>query len=150
MRRRVPNALLALALLLPSMVWAEWLLEIKGLASNQGQILVAVYDASGDKSWLDAPIYQIALDASLAKNGVLTHTLAALEAGDYAVRLFHDENNNQRLDTAANGIPLESFAFSAQGPFTGVPTIEQAAFEVIGNAAHIELVLRHPQQRAAQ
>ena len=37
--------------------------------------------------------------------------LAGLAPGRYAVTLFHDENNNQRLDTLL-GIPREGFGFS--------------------------------------
>jgi uncharacterized protein (DUF2141 family) len=49
--------------------------------------------------------------------------------GDYALKIFHDENDNQKLDTNFVGMPREKFGFSndAMGRF-GPPSFEQARF----------------------
>ena len=50
--------------------------------------------------------------------------------GRYAVTLFHDENNNQRLDTVL-GIPREGFGFS-NNPIIrfGAPKFQQVSIEL--------------------
>ncbi len=54
-----------------------------------------------------------------------------LVPGTYAVKVFHDENNNNELDVNWMGIPKEPYGFSndAMGTF-GPPSFQQAAFEV--------------------
>ncbi|MBW2399025.1 MAG: DUF2141 domain-containing protein [Deltaproteobacteria bacterium] len=49
--------------------------------------------------------------------------------GDYALKVFHDENDNQKLDTNFVGMPKEKFGFSndVMGRF-GPPSFEQARF----------------------
>ena len=50
-----------------------------------------------------------------------------LKPGEYAVSVFHDQNNNGKMDTNAVGIPKEGFAFgnNATGLF-GPPSFDNA------------------------
>ncbi len=54
--------------------------------------------------------------------------------GEYAVKVFHDVNNNGKLDTNWMGVPKEPYGFSndAMGTF-GPPSWEQARFTVKGH-----------------
>ncbi len=56
-----------------------------------------------------------------------------LPQGEYAVKVFHDENGNDDLDTRMFGIPKERYGFSnnAKGSF-GPPEYSAAAF-VLGS-----------------
>jgi uncharacterized protein (DUF2141 family) len=56
----------------------------------------------------------IALDNAMlkAKTGEATLSFKNLEPGEYVVRMFHDINNNQNMDTNAFGMPTEGYAFS--------------------------------------
>ena len=57
-----------------------------------------------------------------------------LAAGTYAVGAYHDENNNDHLDTNVLGLPTEGYALSnGVRPVMSKPTFQQAAFTV-GNA----------------
>ena len=58
-------------------------------------------------------------------------SLAQLAPGKYAIKVFHDENDNRELDVNWMGIPKEPYGFSndAMGTF-GPPSFQQAAFEV--------------------
>ena len=62
--------------------------------------------------------------------------------GDYALKLFHDENDNQKLDTNFVGMPKEKFGFSndAMGRF-GPPSFEQARFrfEAVATTLRVEM-----------
>lgn len=56
-----------------------------------------------------------------------------LEDGDYGLKIFHDINDNGKMDTNAIGIPSEPFAFSnnAKGRM-GPPNYEKAKFVISG------------------
>lgn len=51
--------------------------------------------------------------------------------GNYAVALFHDENNNGRMDKRALGIPKEPYGFSNNvRPKFSAPTFKECSFRV--------------------
>jgi len=54
-----------------------------------------------------------------------------LKPGKYAFKYFHDENNDEKLNTNFMGIPKEGYGFSnnASGKF-GPPSFEKMIFEV--------------------
>lgn len=51
--------------------------------------------------------------------------------GRYAVSVYHDENNNQKIDRGWLGIPVEDYGFS-NNPSTlfGPPSFARASFEL--------------------
>jgi uncharacterized protein (DUF2141 family) len=71
-------------------------------------------------------------------------TFEGLTAGDYAVSVFHDENENEKLDTNFMGIPKEGFGFgnNVMGTF-GPPPFQKAKVKVDGNTVVQEISLRH-------
>lgn len=58
-------------------------------------------------------------------------SFAELCAGHYAVRLYHDENDNQLLDTNVVGIPRERYGFSnnVRG-WMGEPSFDRQLFRI--------------------
>ncbi len=54
-----------------------------------------------------------------------------LEPGKYAFKYFHDENNDEEINTNFMGIPKEGYGFSnnAKGTF-GPPSFEKMLFEI--------------------
>lgn len=50
------------------------------------------------------------------ENGVATAVFENLEAGEYAVRLYHDENGDDVFNMNVMGIPTEGYGFS-NNPF---------------------------------
>ena len=72
-------------------------------------------------------------------NGRVAETLT-LPCGEYAVKVFHDENGNGELDKGVFGIPAEAYGFSndARGSM-GPPEYEKAAFQL--DSAGKELVI---------
>jgi uncharacterized protein (DUF2141 family) len=63
--------------------------------------------------------------------------------GEYAIRIFHDEDGDEKLDTNFVGFPKEKFGFSndALGRF-GPPSYEQARFPFEAEEATIEIEMR--------
>ncbi|MDR1896327.1 MAG: DUF2141 domain-containing protein, partial [Prevotellaceae bacterium] len=57
--------------------------------------------------------------------------LDSIASGEYAVSLFHDENDNYKLDVGAFGIPVEKTGFSnnAKGKM-GPPKFMDCKFAV--------------------
>ncbi len=62
-------------------------------------------------------------------NKMVTVVIDSLDWGEYAVRVFHDENSNGKIDTNFLGIPDEDYGYSndASGWF-GPPSWKNAMF----------------------
>ena len=53
----------------------------------------------------------------------------SLEYGEYAVRVFHDENKNEKVDTNILGIPKECYGYSNNASsWFGPPSWDKAKF----------------------
>ena len=66
-----------------------------------------------------------------ADSPVVRVRLADIAPGTYAVKVFHDVNNNGQLDLNWLGVPNEPYGFSndARGSF-GPPPFQEASFQV--------------------
>jgi uncharacterized protein (DUF2141 family) len=63
------------------------------------------------------------------ENKQVTVIIDSLKYGEYAVRVFHDENRNGKLDTNLLGIPTEDYGYSNNvSGFLGPPSWEKAKF----------------------
>ncbi len=75
-----------------------------------------------------------------AEKGSMTLCVAAREKGQYAVAVYHDENDNHKFDRNWIGLPTEGFGFSKDPTlFLAPPSFDEAAFEVNGDLTHIDL-----------
>ncbi|MGJ8549229.1 DUF2141 domain-containing protein [Winogradskyella wichelsiae] len=64
------------------------------------------------------------------KDGKVTLTFKNVQAGQYAIMVLHDENNNKKMDYMENGMPLESYGMSNNAMTMGPPQYDDAKFEV--------------------
>ena len=103
-------------------------LEIKNFGSNDGFVMIALFNNDEDYTNQGKPFRKAKLEI---KNNVVNHTFEDLPFGEYAIKLFHDENGNAELDKGLFGIPTEDYAFSnnASGSF-GPASYEDAKFEL--------------------
>lgn len=115
---------LSLALAAPAQA-ADFTLEVQGLKSGEGEILVAVFQTA--QGWLRQPVTTRRAAASTMAGGRLTLNLSGLPEGPLALSIVHDLNANGRLDMNPMGMPIEPYAFSnnAAGSF-GPPRFEDA------------------------
>lgn len=99
---------------------------IRGMKSEKGSVLIALYDSEG--SFMKK---HIASRKVTAAERSLTIVFENLETGNYAVSTFHDENENEKLDSNFFGIPKELYGFSnnAKGSF-GPPSFDKARVTV--------------------
>jgi uncharacterized protein (DUF2141 family) len=109
---------------------ADLTVVIQNVKKTTGKIYVAVHQESNSK-FPGGKAYRQAI-ASETKEGVTVKF--DVEPGIYAVSVFHDENDNQKMDTAMFGIPKEPWAVSnnAKG-MMGPPSFEDAKIKVESN-----------------
>jgi len=68
--------------------------------------------------------------ASKIKDGKATVTFENVPAGEYAIMVLHDANDNERMDFQDNGMPLESYGMSNNPRSFGPPNYEDAKFKI--------------------
>ena len=130
-------AILAIAASAPSRA-ADLTIAVAGVASAQGQIMVALYNSAD--SFQVQPFRAIAVPATA---GTVRVPVKDLPAGDYAFALYHDANGNGKLDRNLLGMPTEDYAFSnnAMGK-RGAPAYEAARFQLPAAGAVVNVSLR--------
>lgn len=84
-------------------------IRIEGLKSNSGNVKVALCNSLENYKDHKAPFKGLILPI---KNNTAEVTLYDLPVGFYAVKAFHDQNDNNNLDTNFLGIPIEDYGFS--------------------------------------
>lgn len=104
-------------------------ITIKGIEEVKGFVLVAVYNS--EESFMKKHIASKKVKVS---DNVVTLVFENVTSGDYAITTFHDENDNDKLDSNFVGIPKELYGFSndAKGSF-GPPSFEKAKVKVDGD-----------------
>ena len=104
-------------------------IRISGMNVDKGNVYVALYNS--EATFLETP-YKGSVSKVIDKKA--TATFNGIEKGVYAVSVFHDENNNKKMDTNFIGIPKEPIGCSngAKG-FMGPPKYKNAKFKVNKN-----------------
>ncbi|HYG88336.1 MAG TPA: DUF2141 domain-containing protein [Azospirillum sp.] len=81
---------------------------------------------------------------SPARGGTVPVVITGVAPGAYAVRAYHDENANNRIDRNFLGIPLEGFGFGNDAKVVlSPPSFADAAITVDEGGAEIALSLRY-------
>ncbi|WP_016988310.1 DUF2141 domain-containing protein [Flavobacterium sp. ACAM 123] len=103
--------------------------EVSGLKNNKGHVIIGIYNS--ENTFLKKTFKG---NIALIKHNKAIATFTNIPAGEYAVSVFHDENNNRKLDLNFMGIPKEEYASSngAKG-FMGPPKYGDALFKAYEN-----------------
>ena len=101
-------------------------LNITGFENDEGSVKIALSNSKDDYT-TKGQAFQGAIETISNKN--VQHIFEELPFGTYAIKIFHDENDNGELDTNFLGIPSEDYGFSnnAKGSF-GPASWEDAKF----------------------
>jgi uncharacterized protein (DUF2141 family) len=78
-----------------------------------------------------------------AAPGAASYTFKNLSPGKYAVFVYHDENNNGKLDTNLFGVPKEGFGFSNNLKLLRQPKFEEAWITVPEGDCSIAVGLKY-------
>lgn len=98
--------------------------NISGLDSNKGKVLIALYNEKGQflKKGFRGGMTQIT-------DKKISYVFEEIPKGEYAVSFFHDENDNNKMDTNFFGIPKEDYGCSNNATgFMGPPKYDDAKF----------------------
>jgi uncharacterized protein (DUF2141 family) len=142
-------------------------IEVSGLHNYKGQVVLAIWPASAERAKFPDPtkvqlrderpgdppcdLVQFSIcvrTVGSLQNLAVPYVFKALPLGDYAVFVFHDENNNGILDTGILKRPLEARGYSQVvpedvGSVRSTITFQQARFTLNGNKA-MSIGLRYP------
>jgi len=106
--------------------FGKFLLTVSGFDSDDGKAMIALFNSEESYSETGERFKFVAAEIIDSKAEWLIEGLAF---GEYAIKLYHDENGNQKMDRNMLGIPSEDYGFSnnATGSF-GPADYEDAKF----------------------
>ena len=140
-RNRLTLTLAGLAILLPSLCWSalpDLAVHVINAKTASGTIEVSLFNSS--ESFLKQVHLQQAGTAD--ENGELTVVFAALDEGEYAVVVVHDENGNEKYDSGILGFGSEGLGYSNNvRPWFSRPEFEEVKFSVESESREIEISL---------
>jgi len=97
-------------------------LVVKNIRNNKGLVAVQLLDEK--ENVVEAKYIAI-------KDKVASTTFNNLSPGKYAIRVYHDENRNEKMDFNWMGIPKEGYGFSGNPKVTfGPPDFEEFLFQI--------------------
>jgi uncharacterized protein (DUF2141 family) len=113
--------------------------NISGAESDEGKVLVALCRSRAEYESDGEGMRMIRLPARM---GPIEHRFENLPAGTYALKVFHDENENDEIDIGWTG-PEERYGFSngARG-LIGPPDWDDAHFAFDGKTADHAIELK--------
>ena len=115
-------------------------IQVQNIEIPKGTLLLGLFDSPRD------------YDNDQSKTGFFTQTIVNgatasityqdLPSGLYAIKAYHDVNNNKMLDKNFIGLPREQYGFSnnVMGAF-GPTSFEQSQFEITEDTTQV-LILR--------
>jgi uncharacterized protein (DUF2141 family) len=116
----------------------ELTVTISDIRNAKGSIMVSV--VSTDAAWNNQEKPVAARKIAAAEKEVVLKF--DLPAGDYAVQVMHDENENGQLDTNFMGMPIEGYGFSNNPQVMRRAHFDEAKFALGATAAAIIVRLR--------
>ena len=130
-----------LALLPPASFAGDLTIKVDHVRSDRGSILAALYDS--EAAFLKQPAARARFKVRAAQ-GEVKYVFHDLPAGQYALSVFHDENDNGKLDKNFLGVPKEGYGFTndARGR-AGPPTFGNAAFDFDGTDRTVTVTLQY-------
>ncbi len=111
--------------------------NISNFDTNEGKVMVALYDS--ETTFLKTPQKGT---IGVIENKMSTVTFKKIPDGIYAISVFHDENNNGKLETNFLGIPKEDTGTSNNAPARfGPPKWKDAKFEMKNKSITLDIKL---------
>jgi uncharacterized protein (DUF2141 family) len=105
---------------------AELTVNISEVNLGKGHVMVGLY--SGTEAFTQGKAsFGSRVKASNEQEQVV---FKDLPVGDYAIKIYQDENSNQKLDFNFMGIPKEGYGFSNNVGRFGRPAYQEAKFTV--------------------
>lgn len=106
---------------------------VVNVTSDAGKVSFALYDKENFRM---KPLQAV---SSEIKEGKSSAIFTDIPSGDYAIICFHDKNDNNKMDFATNGMPLENYGASNNVMNYGPPNYEDAKFIVADKSIRLEI-----------
>jgi uncharacterized protein (DUF2141 family) len=106
---------------------ADIKLSVENITEPSGTLLWSVFDSEEAYDAESAPLFA---GRSRVVSQTLDVTFHHMPPGNYAVRLFHDANDNGEMDKNIVGFPQEGYGFSNNGGSFGPASFADAKVEV--------------------
>lgn len=101
--------------------------------SDNGKISFALYDKENFR------LQPLQASVSKIEDGKSVVVFENVTEGEYAVICYHDKNDNDKMDFAASGMPLEDYGASNNVMNFGPPNYEDAKFTVTDKNVSLEI-----------
>jgi uncharacterized protein (DUF2141 family) len=118
---------------------ASMKLIVKNAKNDKGFIRIALANSKD----IYNSFHDVYIGASAEiKNGTSEYIFSNIPLGTYAIKVFHDEDNNKTLNTNFLGIPVEDYGFSNNArALIGIPSWDKAKFELSKDGQEIVIDL---------
>lgn len=118
---------------------AEVEIQVGPVTEAVGSLLVAIYNSAA--TFRKDAVQQQKITA---KPGVMSLKFSDLAPGEYAIALYHDANDNGKLDTNLLGIPKEAYGFSVlDKSLLGPPSWDEVKFAIPAAGGKLTISLRN-------
>ncbi len=115
---------------------ADVTIELKRLIPEQGRVWLMLYNGKTSFEAMGQGLHEWSFSPQTATQKITLHDLPA---GDYAVMVYQDSNDNAQVDLKDSGFPAEPFGFSKQRGRVSMPTFEESAFRLDAQG-HVEKI----------
>jgi uncharacterized protein (DUF2141 family) len=137
MKKLLNLTIVAVGLVQPTAA-ADLDLLVENITDHRGTLFWSVFDSEEDYR---ADARAVVAARSRVTGGTIRVTLHDLPPGEYAVKLFHDANDNGEMDSNMLGIPIEGYGFSNNAGRFGPASFEDARISVTSDT-QIKIRLR--------
>jgi len=125
------SSLSMILLLSQHAVAGDLTVNISDVEAGKGNLMIGIYASEEDfKSG------KVSFHSKVkAVNGKEVAIFENLPDGEYAIKMYQDENSNNEMDFNMMGIPKEGYGFSNNVGMFGAPEYKEAKFTVKENTA---------------
>jgi len=110
--------------------------KVQNFKNQDGKLRVALYN--NQKSYLKET-FKVA-DTIVYNLNEVTVIFKNIPEGEYAISVYHDQNNNDDLDSNFMGIPTEPYGFSNNAPSRfGPASYEDSAF-TLSSSNNVQII----------
>ena len=110
---------------------AQLTVRITDITNVKGHVMIGIFNNESDYPVDGKQFRKIYLKVEATE---LSYTFTDMPLGDYAICVYHDENDDKICNLNLFGAPTEEYGFSNNvRPFLSCPSFKQTKFSLSGN-----------------
>jgi uncharacterized protein (DUF2141 family) len=116
-------------------------ITVKGVHSSKGNVTITIYPGIAKRFLAPhAKLSRVRLPAA----PIVHACMAVPQSGDYAIAIYHDENNDHDFNRTFIGLPAEGYGFSNDAPaVAGLPSYSSAKFTAHDGVNPLTITMRY-------